>query len=171
MKYAVRISIEASQLLFRAERSKRKLYEKRFRGYLPMHSVRKPSALPQADFRSQQELTGTLACENGRYSLFYEEKDGSDMSGSNVDLSFSDSRKGSLYMRRSGIYRANMIFTEGKRHHFRYDTGVAPITVCTYTRKVENTVNENGGVISLEYKTDVGGILQINRLKIEVHRI
>lgn len=56
---------------------------------------------------------------------------------------------------RSGGFSGDMVFCEGKKHHFVYDTPYGAFTMGVEALSVRPKLDEGGGALYLEYTIDV----------------
>lgn len=87
-------------------------------------------------------------------------------------LIFSSADRSSLVMNRDGdVSTACRFDMKEKRQFCRYETPIMPVEFTVNTRKVHNTVTNDGGAILLDYNIEVcGSNVERNRLFIEVMR-
>ncbi|MBE6565003.1 MAG: DUF1934 domain-containing protein [Ruminococcaceae bacterium] len=74
---------------------------------------------------------------------------------------------------RKGEKNGSMVFDAEKQRTFcTYDTGVMPMELCLFTRKIENSVKEeSGGLLKLDYDIELQGMkAQRTRLSMEVEK-
>lgn len=101
---------------------------------------------------------GRLTEEDGRIVISYDETELTGMEGATTTVSFLRDAPETLTMLRYGTVSTTLIFEEGKRYLSAYDTGIFPLEVCTYTRRVENTVAAlQGGKILIDYIVELRG--------------
>ena len=75
---------------------------------------------------------------------------------------------------RKGEKKGSMVFdAEQERMFCTYDTGLMPMELCLFTRKIENGVSiECGGVLKLDYDIEMQGMkAQRTRLYMEVEKV
>ena len=115
-------------------------------------------------------VTGEYTVENGRISLTYHEPETVGCDNAVTSLSFDEDDRSALTMVRSGDMTAAFRFdNKEKRQLCSYETPFIPIEFIVNTRRMENSVGEQGGMISLDYFLEVRGVnTERNRLTVEV---
>ena len=101
---------------------------------------------------------GTLALEDGRYTVSYDETELTGMDGAHTTLEFEEGTPDVVTMTRSGSASTSMIFKENTRCMSTYETGVFPIEMCITTKSVENSLDINGGKIVIDYTVEIHGV-------------
>ena len=82
--------------------------------------------------------------------------------------SFSVGPEG-VVMSREGSLNSRMIFEEGKKHLFLYETPVGAMTMGVRTHKIMNSLGEHGGEIEIDYVLDFDYVtVGRNKFKINV---
>ena len=94
----------------------------------------------------------------GNLSLSYDESDLTGMEGAVTSVNFNLSECGLVTLMRSGAYRMAMVFERGARHICTYQTPYMPIEMAVTTRKLTNTLTEDGGTLEVEYSIDANGM-------------
>ncbi len=61
----------------------------------------------------------------------------------------------SVTMSRSGTLTSNMVFEEGKKHHFLYELPFGATTMAIDTQMIRSELGENGGELEIFYTTDI----------------
>jgi len=70
---------------------------------------------------------------------------------------------------RSGAINAQMIFHQGERHTFLYETPYGAMTMRIDTHKLRCDLGESGGNMEIEYDIDLeNAVLSRNRFSIEI---
>lgn len=70
---------------------------------------------------------------------------------------------------RSGEHPTQMIFEQNEHHVGLYNTVAGAYTLGIKTKTMENKINDNGGILELEYEVDLNyQSLGINKFKIEI---
>lgn len=116
------------------------------------------------EFFTEAEL---VLSSDGQFSLSYDESELTGMEGSVTSVNFNVGEPTLVSLLRSGAYRMAMVFEQGKRHICTYQTPYMPIELAVTTRKLENTLTENGGHLYAEYTIDAGG-MRCERAKIRL---
>ncbi len=123
----------------------------------------------EGDFFANEENTGeeqkieistegVLICENGKFSIQYDETELTGMDGAVTVIEFSQEDPSAVTMTRSGSASASMIFKENCRYMSTYETGIFPIEMCVATKSVENKITENGGNLTIDYTIEIHGV-------------
>ncbi len=109
--------------------------------------------------------TCKIGAENGSIVIRYKEV--FDELECNTSISVKDQR---VTMIRSGKYRTNMIFENGKRHTCIYTTPFGELMIGIYTNAMYVNLTEDGGVLEFAYTIDNSGrLISENELKIFVN--
>ena len=107
----------------------------------------------------ENSTEGTLALEDGKYTVSYDETELTGMDGAHTVLEFEENTPEIVTMTRSGSASTSMIFKENTRCMSTYETGVFPLEMCITTKSVENSLDiENGGEIIIDYTVEIHGI-------------
>ncbi len=64
-------------------------------------------------------------------------------------------RDDSVTMKRSGTLTTNMIFEEGKKHHFLYEMPFGATSMAIDTQMIRSELSEAGGELEIYYTTDI----------------
>ena len=99
---------------------------------------------------------GILTEEDGRIEFSYEESEITGMEGSTTAISFSKDNPSLVSMVREGSVSTALVFEQGKRHRCAYNTPYMPFEISVHTRRVSNTLLENG-VLELDYIIEIRG--------------
>ena len=114
-------------------------------------------------------VRGEYRTENGKAYITYKEPEeiGCECV---TTLIFDISNKNTVTMTRSGELNAAFCFDPVvKRHRCSYETPYMPVEFTVNTRKVANTVGDNGGAMVLDYCIEIRGVnTERNRLFIKV---
>jgi uncharacterized beta-barrel protein YwiB (DUF1934 family) len=74
-----------------------------------------------------------------------------------------------VVLTRAGGMNGEMIFSEGRKHHFVYETPYGSITMGIDTQSIVQEMNEEGGNLEIHYVIDVDNVvLSRNSFKISV---
>lgn len=114
------------------------------------------------------ELTssGFFGCENGIYSVSYEETD-EELAGCTTTLKVDAPEK--ITMIRSGRYNTEMVFETDRRHTCFYSTPFGELMMGVYAKSVFSELNENGGRVRFIYTIDFNNdLISENDLEIFV---
>ena len=74
----------------------------------------------------------------------------------------------SVVMSREGNLNSRMIFEEGKKHLFMYETPVGAVTMGVKTQKIMNKLGEHGGDIEIDYVLDFDHVI-VGRNKFRIN--
>lgn len=99
---------------------------------------------------------GELYVTDERVIIAYDESELTGMEGSHTQVRFDRSNPGLVTMTRNGAVSTILIFEENKRHICTYQTPYMPFEVCVYTKKVENSLLEDGKIV-LDYVVEIRG--------------
>lgn len=125
-------------------------------------------------FRDDEEsmdicTEGELYYGDGRIEVRYSEPELTEMGECVTAVSFEKDCPGLVAVMRGGDVYTALILEKGVRHACVYSAGVMPITIYTTAKKVENSLDENGGTIVLVYTVETqDGIVQFNRMQMTV---
>jgi len=84
-------------------------------------------------------------------ALYYE----SEVTGMTGTRTLVTVKPDSVIVKREGLLTSEMVFREGVRNTFLYDTPYGTATVGMDTRSIKKHVDENGGKIEIEYILDL----------------
>ncbi len=74
-----------------------------------------------------------------------------------------------VVLTRAGGMNGEMIFSEGRKHHFVYETTYGSLTMGIDTQCITQELNEDGGSLEIHYAIDVDNIVMSrNSFKINV---
>lgn len=109
---------------------------------------------------------GVFEFKNGQGSFSYKESELTGMEGTTT--SFDISPLG-VVMTREGTLSSRMVFEEGRKHNFVYDTPFGATTMGVSTKSVAVNLNENGGDMTIDYVVDFQqSVIGRNMFKINV---
>ena len=91
---------------------------------------------------------GEYTYENGTGWFTYEETEITGMEGTTTRFDFTP---GEAVITREGSVSSRMIFMEGKRNVFLYNTPWGSMTMGIDTHKIENSLTAQGGEIEIDY--------------------
>ncbi len=112
---------------------------------------------------------GKYEHRNGVSVLSYKESELTGLEGTETTIKVEDGR---ITMTRSGAVTTQMIFAEGEKHYFAYETPFGAITMGLDTSRVNSTLGKNGGDINLRYALNVDNApLSKNEFKIKVREV
>lgn len=84
--------------------------------------------------------------------ISYEESEITGFTGNRTTIKFDGS---TVAIIRSGTYPSELVFAKEQRHIGLYNTEFGALTISTYTKTLENSVNENGGELFIDYIIEV----------------
>lgn len=95
----------------------------------------------------------------GSITITYEEAPGSDLGETKSTIRIDRANQSSLSIERSGTLMNTLICEKGRRHTSVYFSPLipAPLEACTYTRRCDIDLDEEGGVIYLDYIIEIRG--------------
>ncbi|NLV86479.1 MAG: DUF1934 domain-containing protein [Clostridiales bacterium] len=103
------------------------------------------------DSRIEFVTDGLFHFKNGEGGFSYMESELTGMEGTKT--SFTVSPLG-VIMTREGSLNSRMIFEQGKKHNFLYETPFGSTTMGVNTRSVMVDLDENGGDMEIDYVVD-----------------
>jgi len=114
--------------------------------------------------------SGTLEVDpEGGYKLSYWESELTGMEGTRTSLTIEPM---SVTMEREGTLNSRMVFEEGKKHLFLYDTPFGTTTMSVDTRHIISRLDEHGGDMELDYMIDFEHApVSRNKFRINVREI
>lgn len=104
------------------------------------------------------DCRGTLEIRGGRLYLSYSEPQAEDEEAYDTEISFDVDDPDCVTVTRSGGVLASFVLRAGSRGISVYKTPFGPIEMCVLTKKISNTMNTNGGVISMDYTVELKGM-------------
>lgn len=117
----------------------------------------------------QFSTDGTYEYADGRGKIVYFESEVTGMPGTRTVVSFSDDE---IIVARDGAINSTMVFREGERNSFLYDTPYGQATMSINTREIRHSFGERGGHMALEYVIDVEHtVVARNRFMVDVKDI
>ena len=92
----------------------------------------------------------------GRYTISYEESELTGLEGTTTVLQIEGGR---VTLLREGSVNSQMVFEEGCRHLSMYETPYGALSVGINTRRMKNTVGEDGGDLESDYAVEIDNLL------------
>lgn len=92
----------------------------------------------------------------GKYYICYDETALTGLDGTRTTVKMDGS---TVSMIRTGAYPSELLFAKDQRHVGLYETDYGALTISTHTDRLENTIGENGGELSIEYTIEVDNSL------------
>jgi len=99
---------------------------------------------------------GTYGCEDGERVLTYMESELTGLEGTKTTLRIGPEI---VTITREGAFNSQMIFEEGKRHFFLYETPFGAATMGVNTQKIRNVLDEHGGDMEIFYAIDIENVI------------
>ena len=121
----------------------------------------------QMDEESFELVTdGEYSLEDGVAEFTYMESELTGFAGTKTSFVIEPDR---VVLNRAGGLNGEMIFSEGKKHHFMYETTYGAMTMGIDTQSITKDMDENGGDLEIHYVIDIDNvILSRNTFKINV---
>ena len=111
-------------------------------------------------------VTDGKYCFTGEETFFsYMESELTGLEGTRT--SFSIGPLG-VIMSREGNLNTRMVFQEGKKHYFLYETPYGSMTMGVDTHKIKNCLGEHGGDMEIDYVLDFDHAV-VGRNKFRIH--
>lgn len=112
--------------------------------------------------------TGAYTTRNGKRYIVYREYDQNNQVSQTSTLKIEKDSV-SLIRNNSDSYHTNLILENGKRHLCQYGTPYGDITLGVFTSKLEDSLSDHGGDLTIEYLLDVNtNLSSVNQITISV---
>lgn len=109
---------------------------------------------------------GVFGYENGEGSFSYMESELTGLDGTKTSFKFGPM---GVVMTREGTTNSQMIFEEGRKHNFFYDTPFGSATMGVNTKRVVLGMDEHGGNLEIDYFVDYQqSVIGHNKFRINV---
>lgn len=109
---------------------------------------------------------GQYGFENGESRFTYEESDLTGLRGTRTTFTIGPM---GVVLRREGSLNSEMVFQQGKKNFFLYETPYGSATMGVDTRRIDTTLDEHGGDLELDYDIDFNHTpMGSNKFKINV---
>lgn len=109
---------------------------------------------------------GEYSLGNGIATFSYMESELTGFEGTKTTFAVESDK---VVMTREGVVSNRLIFQEGRKHHFVYETPYGSITMGVDTHTISNRLNDNGGDLEINYIIDMdNAVLSRNRFIINV---
>ena len=95
--------------------------------------------------------TGQYRWTEGSGTFTYMESELTGLDGTKTSFKVEDF---GVTMSREGAMNSRMVFEEGKKHHFLYETPFGSAMMGVETHKVETDMDEHGGFMEIDYVID-----------------
>ncbi|MEL4106684.1 DUF1934 domain-containing protein [Oscillospiraceae bacterium WX1] len=112
------------------------------------------------------ETDGEYAVNDGVIEFCYMESELTGYAGQKTSFVVEPER---VVLTRAGGLNGEMIFSEGRKHHFVYETPYGSLTMGIDTKSITQSLGENGGDLEIHYSIDVDNVVMSrNSFKINV---
>ena len=109
---------------------------------------------------------GEFTFDDGVGYFTYEETEITGMPGTTTRFDFSSHE---AVITREGTVSSRMIFIEGKKNVFLYNTPYGSMTMGIDTHKIENKLTEHGGTIDIDYTLSFDrAVVSRNRFNVKI---
>ena len=116
--------------------------------------------------RLEFSTDGYYYYEDGVGCLSYQESDVTGLEGTRTSMIVTPDQ---VVVDRDGMITSRMVFKEGAKNAFLYETPYGQATLGIDTRKIRRSLDENGGQVEIDYVVDVEHALASrNRFQITV---
>ena len=122
----------------------------------------------EQDDEEQLEFTtdGYYYYEDGVGCLSYEESEVTGLEGTRTSMIVMPDQ---VVVDRDGLITSRMVFKEGTKNSFLYETPYGKATMGIDTRRIRRSLDENGGQVEIDYVVDVEhAVVTRNRFQITV---
>ncbi len=123
----------------------------------------------QEDEENLEFTTDGYYCyEDGIGCLSYEESEVTGLEGTRTSMIVMPDQ---VVVDRDGLITSRMVFKEGTKSAFLYDTPYGQATMGINTRKIQRSIDENGGKVEIDYVVDMEhAVVTRNRFQIVVRQ-
>lgn len=130
-------------------------------------SIKGFQAAQQTDEESFELVTdGEYSLDDGVAQLSYMESELTGYAGTKTSFVVEPDR---VILTRANGLNGEMIFSEGRKHHFVYETAYGSLTMGVDTQSITRQLDENGGDLEIHYVIDVDNVVMSrNSFKINV---
>lgn len=94
---------------------------------------------------------GQYGFENGESRFTYEESELTGLNGTRTTFTISPM---GVVLRREGSLNSEMLFQQGRKNYFLYETPFGSATMGVDTRRINTSLGEHGGSLELDYNID-----------------
>ena len=103
--------------------------------------------------RDSAELVtaGKYGFENGECRFTYEESELTGLQGTRTTFTINPM---GVVLRREGSLNSEMVFQQGRKNYFLYETPFGSATMGVDTRRIDTSLGEHGGSLELDYNID-----------------
>lgn len=117
------------------------------------------------DDRIELVVSGGFYEKNSTFYIMYEEKKEMDMADCSVMIKVHDDE---MTVTRKGEINSKMFYKSGKTSEFLYQVPYGTIPLVLNTKTVEHKLNDDGGIVELDYSLIIQQEEQFHRMSIEV---
>lgn len=130
-------------------------------------SIKGVQSLPQGESDSVELVTeGKYSFRDGRGELSYMESELTGMQGTKTSVIFTPEE---VVLSREGTLTSRMIFQEGRKSTFLYDTPYGSATMGLDTHRIHSTLGPKGGDMEIDYIVDFDhAVVGRNKFRINV---
>jgi len=113
---------------------------------------------------------GTLQRDDAGLTISYEETELTGMEGTTTKVRIENEGP-RVTLLREGRINTQMIFQMGQRYLALYETPYGALSVGVQTKRLKNTVNEDGGDLEIDYNVEVNNLQTgVNLFRLNVRR-
>ena len=98
------------------------------------------------------QTAATLYERGGKYYIAYEESELTGLEGTKTTVKLDGN---TVSLVRTGTCPSELLFAEGQRHVGLYQTEYGALTISTHTKQLQNSIDENGGELTIDYTIEV----------------
>lgn len=110
--------------------------------------------------------TGQYGMENDEIRFTYEESELTGLDGTRTTFTINPM---GVVLRREGSLNSEMVFQQGRKNFFLYETPYGSATMGVDTRRIDTQLDEHGGNLELDYDIDFNHTpMGRNKFKINV---
>jgi uncharacterized beta-barrel protein YwiB (DUF1934 family) len=130
-------------------------------------SIKGFQSAQDADEESFELVTdGEYSLEGGVAEFSYMESELTGFAGTRTSFVIEPDR---VVLNRASGTGGEMIFSEGKKHHFVYETAYGSLMMGIDTQSIRKDMDENGGDLEIHYVIDIDNVVMSrNTFKINV---
>ena len=96
--------------------------------------------------------SGEFEYENGLYYIEYDESEATGLEGCHTSIEVGSDY---LSIQRTGAMTTDMLYIEGKKTYSMYNTPYGQMMVGIYTKRLDISIDDYGGNISIDYSIDL----------------
>ncbi len=122
---------------------------------------------PSGEHDSVELVTaGQYGFENGESRFTYEESELTGLNGTRTTFTINPM---GVVLRREGSMNSEMVFEQGRKNFFLYETPYGSATMGVDTRRIDTRLDEHGGDLEIDYDIDFNHTLMgRNKFRINV---